>query len=57
MVCISRALSLKLQSENVGTYVHHVYLQKSLYNIYLLVDFQNVYSRVQTAKKQSNQSM
>ncbi len=29
MVCICTALSLKLQSENAGTYVHFVFIYKS----------------------------
>ncbi len=29
MVCIATALSLKLQSENAGTYVHFVFIYKS----------------------------
>ncbi len=36
----SPALSLKLQSENAGSYVHFVFIYKSLY---LLADFQNFY--------------
>ncbi len=43
MVCIATALSLKLQIENAGTYVYFVFiLQKSLQNLYLLADFQNL---------------
>ncbi len=33
MVCISTALSLKLQSENAGSYVHFVFIYKSPYKI------------------------
>ncbi len=30
MVCISTALSLKLQSENAGTYAHFEFIYKSI---------------------------
>ncbi len=34
MVCISTVLSLKLQSENAGTYVHFVFIYKSAFEIF-----------------------
>ncbi len=35
MVCISTALSLKLQSENAGVYVHFVFIYKSPCKIFI----------------------
>ncbi len=35
MVCISKAASLKLQSENAVTYVHFVFIYKSPCKIFI----------------------
>ncbi len=56
LVCISTALSVKLQSENAGTYVHFVLIYRSPCKIFIYWPIFKIYV-LEMATKQGYQNI